>query len=139
MAPRVLSNGKGYKWLFLGLLTVLLVIFIVAFVRAKKEGFQGGSATLMYFFMPECGHCKKFTPEWEKLQGKVDENRAPLRLTKIDGTEEANKEIVNQYNVRGFPTIVLELGAKSHTYDGERTADAVYAWAMKLVEDKKND
>ena len=130
------TNGKGYRWLFFGLVVILLVVFLVAFLRARKEGFENGAATLMYFFMPECGHCKKFTPEWEKLQTKVDTDRAPVRLSKIDGTQDANKEVVNQYNVRGFPTVILEKGDESHVYDGERTADAVYSWMMKIVEGK---
>lgn len=130
------SNGKGYKWLFFALVVVLLVVFLVAFLRARREGFENGTATLMYFFMPECGHCKKFNPEWEKLQAKVDTDRAPVRLNKIDGTQDVNKEVVNQYNVRGFPTLILEKGNKPHLYDGERTADAVYSWMMKIVDGK---
>lgn len=128
------SSGKGYKWLFLGLLIILLVVFLVAFLRAKKEGFESAAGTLLYFYMPECGHCKKFSPEWEKIQPMVDKNRAPLRLNKVDGTNDSNKELVSQHNVKGFPTIILEFGNKSVEYNGPRTADAVYAWATKEME-----
>jgi thiol-disulfide isomerase/thioredoxin len=130
------SNGKGYKWLFVGLLVILFVVFLIAFFRTKKEGFENGAGNVMYFFMPECGHCQKFNPEWEKLQKMVDDNRASLKLTKIDGTDDANKDLVDQYNVKGFPTIILEYGNKSTPYDGERTADAVYKWATGLVGSK---
>jgi protein disulfide-isomerase A1 len=136
MTPSVAvgTNGKGYKWLFLGLLTILLVVFIVAFVRAKKEGFEGGAATVFYFFMPQCGHCQKFNPEWERLQKMVDEKRAPLKLKKVDGTDDANSALVQQHDVKGFPTILMEVGNKSVAYSGQRDADAIYDWAMSSME-----
>ena len=127
------SGGKGYKWLFVTLLIILVVVFLVAFFRAKREGFENGAGKVLYFYMPECGHCQKFNPEWEKLQKMVNEKRAPLTLNKVDGTDDANKDLVNQYNVKGFPTIILEFGNKSSVYDGERTASAVYEWATKIV------
>jgi thiol-disulfide isomerase/thioredoxin len=120
-------------WLFIGLLVVLAILLIVSFAKARTEKFEGGSATILYFFMPECGHCKKFNPEWEKLQPMIDSKRLPLRLNKIDGTQESNKDLVNQYGVQGFPTIILEIGNSSKKYDGERTAEAVLDWASKEV------
>jgi len=127
------TGGKGYKWIFIGLLVILTVVFLVAFMRSRKEGFENGAGNVMYFYMPECGHCKKFNPEWEKLQKMVDNERAPLTLNKVDGTDDANKDLVNQYNVKGFPTIIIEFGNKSTVYDGERTADAVFKWASGIV------
>lgn len=133
IAPR----KNMYKMLFQGLVAVLLILLIVAIVRAMKksrEGFEGGVGNLMYFFMPGCGHCEQFNPEWEKLQGLVDTNRASLKLTKIDGTDDANQALVDQYVVKGFPTIILEIGGKATPYDGkERTADAVFKWATGLL------
>lgn len=136
LSPSAPSSGKGYKWLFLGLLVVLAAVFLFAFMRSKKEGFGGAAGTILYFYMPGCGHCEKFNPEWEKLQKLVDDNRAPLRLSKLDGTDDANKAVAEQNGVKGFPTIVLEFGGKSKTYDGERTADAVYKWATGMVGSK---
>lgn len=128
VAPATPSRNT-YRWLFLGLLLVLAIIVIVALMRAKREPFESGAGTLLYFYMPECGHCKKFNPEWEKLQSMVDEQRAPLKLNKIDGTEGSNKDLVSQHGVEGFPTIILEVGNQAHKYDGDRTASAVLEWA----------
>lgn len=138
MAPKLKtpSSPKSYKGLFFGLLLVLAVLFLVAFFRARKEGFEGSTGTLLYFYMPECGHCKKFTPEWEKIQPLVDKERASLRLNKVDGTDDANKDLVRQHNVTGFPTIILEVGSDSFEYKGDRTADAVFAWAMEKMKAK---
>ena len=130
------ASGKGYKWLFLALLIILAAVFLFAFFRSKKEGFENGAGTILYFFMPECGHCQKFNPEWEKLQKMIDDNRAPLRLNKIDGTDDGNKDLVDQYNVKGFPTLILERGNRSDPYEGERTAEAVYKWATGIVSSK---
>jgi thiol-disulfide isomerase/thioredoxin len=122
------SYKKVYKWILIGLLVVLGILLIVSIMRKKREGFESGAGKLMYFYMPGCGHCNEFNPQWEKMQSKIDQDRLALTLTKIDGTDDANKDLVNQYKVNGFPTIILEIGSNSSTYDGERTADALYAW-----------
>lgn len=138
MSPKSLLSPKKssknvYKWMLVGLLVVLAILLVVSFTRAKREGFEGSAGNLMYFYMPECGHCKKFNPEWEKIQPMVDNGRIPMKLNKIDGTDDANKDLVKQYEVNGFPTIILEIGNTPHTYTGERTADAVVAWAKEKL------
>lgn len=126
------SKKDIYKWLLIGLL-VVLGLFLVFSLLKKKEGFENGAGTLFYFFMPECGHCKKFNPEWEKLQKLVDDNRTAVKLNKIDGTDDVNKDLVSQYGVQGFPTLILEIGGKSNKYEGERTAEAVQKWVSDLL------
>lgn len=127
------SSKNVYKWIFIGLFVVLVILLIVSFARARREGFAGGAGTILYFYMPGCGHCMKFNPEWEKLQPMIDSKRMPLRLNKIDGTHDGNTDIVNQYSVQGFPTIILEVGSKSFTYNGERKAESLLDWASKKV------
>lgn len=143
MSPKSLLSPKKstknvYKWMLVGLLVVLGILLVVSFTRAKREGFEGGAGNLMYFHMPECGHCKKFNPEWEKLQPLVDAERVPMKLNKIDGTDDANKDLVDQYKVNGYPTIILEIGDKSYTFgsdptDGDRNADNVLKWAKNKL------
>lgn len=126
-------SSNRYKKILIVLLIVLGILLVLAFLRAKRESFESGAGTILYFYMPECGHCKKFNPEWEKMQPMVDDKRLPLKLNKIDGTQDSNKDLVNQYGVQGFPTIILEIGNNSHKYDGERTAAAVLDWATKKL------
>ena len=44
----------------------------------------GTPKQLVYFHMTECGHCKKFTPEWEKF---VQGYTGNIKLKKVERKE----------------------------------------------------
>lgn len=127
------SSGRGYTWLFFGLLLVLLAVFLYAFFKAKKEGFENATGNLMYFYIPECPYCKQLAPELDKLQTMIDEKRAPIKLNRINGEDAANKEVLEQYKISAYPALILEYGDKATPYSGERTADAVFKWATGIT------
>ena len=73
-------------------------------------------------------HCKKFQPEWEKLVARVaDEGVVTQKFTVDDDREEVEKAKVD-----GFPTIRIHVNGKEIEYEGERTADAIWAFAKNL-------
>ena len=56
-----------------------------------------------------CGFSKEFLPEYDKLAGhfyKLGELTHSIFFGKINGDHEA--ELVKQYKVDGYPTIVVE-------------------------------
>ncbi len=50
-----------------------------------------------------CGHCKRLEPEYAKASGPLQEEG--ITLAKVDVTEEPNKELAEEFGVKGFPTI----------------------------------
>ena len=53
--------------------------------------------------MTGCGYCKKFTPEWEKF---VQGYTGKLKLKKLERAE-AGDDLLQKYQIRGFPTVLL--------------------------------
>jgi len=117
----------------------VVVLFVATFLTTAEEVLTLGKQTfdqhlkdnkqtLVEFYAPWCGHCKKLTPEYEKaaveLKGKVS-------LAKVDATEE--KEISSRYNVKGFPTLVWFEDGKETEYDGGRTADTIVEWVKSMT------
>lgn len=61
---------------------------------------ENGKDTLIEFYAPWCGHCKKLAPVYEELGEKMANE--DIAIVKFDAT--AN-DVPEQYEVRGFPTI----------------------------------
>lgn len=61
---------------------------------------NNGKDTLIEFYAPWCGHCKKLTPIYEELGQKLKDE--DVAIVKMDAT--AN-DVPEPYEVRGFPTL----------------------------------
>lgn len=73
------------------------------------------------FYAPWCGHCKRSKPEFEKL---IEEYKGNVKIMMIDCTDDANKQLAESQNIKGFPTIRYYKNGLNGSYDeyeGERT------------------
>lgn len=91
--------------------------------KGKLELFAG-EAKLYFFYADWCGYCKKFKPEWEKLKA---ESNLGVQLEEVDCSNEA-PALAKEYNVSGFPTLILVNGSNKVTYEGERSANAIISF-----------
>lgn len=108
-----------------GKITIAIVLFIVfvaiaAYFLMRTEKFEN-PPTMSYYYLPNCGWCKKFTPIWESFDKEVTKNHMPVILRKVDGSKEENSKELEAKNITGFPHVELEAGGKSVVFDGERT------------------
>jgi protein disulfide isomerase len=85
--------------------------------------------TLVEFYAPWCGHCKKLAPEYEKAANKLKPQN--IKLAKIDATEE--KDLASKFNVKGFPTLIWFEEGKEMEYDGTRTSDGIIEWVNSMI------
>lgn len=133
MRPLVKKASKGIKNMMNNRYAILILLLIVVggyflfkWCQNKKSPFEmfSGGAKLYFFYADWCGYCQKFKPEWEKLKA---EPNLGVQLEEVDCSNEAPK-LAKEYNVKGFPTLILVNNNNKVTYEGERSADAIISF-----------
>ncbi|KYN06001.1 Thioredoxin domain-containing protein 5 [Cyphomyrmex costatus] len=94
-----------------------------------KQGIEKG-LSFVKFFAPWCGHCKRLAPTWEEL-GKKFFGNDNVNIIKVDCTLDVSKQLCNEQEVDGFPTLYLyHNGRKVSEYNGSRNLDDLYDFIM---------
>lgn len=95
-----------------------------------QHGVEEGIA-FVKFFAPWCGHCKRLAPTWEELAKKFVGN-PEINIVKVDCTLEVNKQLCNDEEVDGFPSVFLyKNGKKISEYNGNRSLEDLHDFIMK--------
>lgn len=77
--------------------------------------------TTLYLFKAEwCPHCKDFKSTWNNLKSNME---SKVDFVMFDSDENAAE--IKQYNIEGFPTLILKAGGKAIEYVGPRDFDSV--------------
>eukprot|EP01062_Namystynia_karyoxenos_P042376 TRINITY_DN30979_c0_g1_i1.p1 TRINITY_DN30979_c0_g1~~TRINITY_DN30979_c0_g1_i1.p1 ORF type:complete len:251 (+),score=83.08 TRINITY_DN30979_c0_g1_i1:85-753(+) len=87
---------------------------------------SGGAAGdwFVEFYAPWCGWCRRLRPEWAKLALDL---RGAVRVGKVDVT--ANTALARRFRIHSFPTLKLFSQGTVYSYEGDRTAAEMAAFA----------
>ena len=106
---------------------VVVLLGLVAYyvhLRMKKQENYKSNAVIIFYHASWCPHCTAMMPEWNKFKNNTSHM-----------TQEYESESVpesHKSRVEGFPTICAEVDGEVKYHEGERTADAIQAWADSL-------
>jgi len=121
---------KGILILVFGLVILAVVYALIMFLQGKvKEGFEGKSATVTYYYMDTCPHCKAMKPEWEKFKKMAD----GLSIVTKEISPESDPQAVRKADVSGFPTVHVDVNGKNNVYEGDRTGEALMTYVSGLL------
>ena len=89
----------------------------------------GKSSKDLYLFKAEwCGHCKAFKDDWNKLQND-SELKNKINFITMDSDKHTNE--IKEWNIEGFPTLILKYGDKATEYNGPRNINAIKEFINK--------
>ena len=81
----------------------------------------GGINNTLYLFKADwCGHCKNFMPIWKDLQKSVGNK---INFNTFDADK--NKNEIKEFNIQGFPTLILIKNNTKIEYEGERDVKSI--------------
>jgi len=121
-------------YLIIFALVVIAAIAIYFFVFYKPNKSQSWSANhektnsinstdkieVMLFYVDWCPHCKTAKPVWAEVAEQYEET---ITFREINCTEETAEieQLMNKYNIEGFPTIKMVKNGKVYDFDAKVT------------------
>jgi len=81
------------------------------------------------FYAPWCGHCKKLEPIWHQVSQSLHSSN--IRVSKVDCTRFPS--VASEYNVKGFPTLLLLKNGEVFQYKGDRSREPLVDYAERMA------
>jgi hypothetical protein len=137
-SKRSSSSSKDDNTYVIVIIAVLLFAIIagtIIYSSYNKEKFTNKDNKLIYLYMEQCGHCKNFTPEWEKMATKINNDaNSKFYMTKYDLNDNSEGTKLSTANKIDYaPAIVLITPNKNEIYNGNRSEEDITKWVLSKV------
>jgi thiol-disulfide isomerase/thioredoxin len=82
-----------------------------------------------------CGYSVRFQPEWDVFQEEVNAkgDLTNVQAYDIKCDDPSFEQMCKNYDVPGFPTVIIEKGSDKKVYQGPRTAKSLIETVEKMV------
>jgi thiol-disulfide isomerase/thioredoxin len=132
-------------------LAILSAVYLFYYLPSLKSYYKPNSeqiplgatgsskeAELMLFYVDWCPHCKTAKPVWNDLKSQYENktiNGYTVVFTEINCTEETaeTEEMMNRYNIEGFPTIKLIKDGQVIEYDAKPTKETLVQFLNSVL------
>jgi thiol-disulfide isomerase/thioredoxin len=101
---------------------IVIYLFLNHFLTydSKKEEFSESKIKIYNFNTTWCGYSKQFQPIWDEFtESLTDSDNVEAIDAKCD--DDKYSDLMEKYNVDGFPTVVIVIDGEGIKYDGPRT------------------
>ena len=82
--------------------------------------------TVVLFYAPWCGHCTHFMPIFNEAALQCKQSALDVDFSTLNGA--IYTQTVTNFEVKGFPTVILIHNEKKTIYNGKRVSSDILAW-----------
>jgi thiol-disulfide isomerase/thioredoxin len=103
-----------------------------------STGGSSNKAELLFFYANWCPHCKAAKPIWNDLKVEHENktiNGYQVTFTEVDCSEETTEveQLMNQYNIEGYPTIKLLKDGQIVEYDAKPSKETLTTFLNNVL------
>ena len=97
----------------------------------KDKKFPGGN-NLLFFYADWCKHCNTSKPIWNNIKKDSDFEEFDLNFVDIDGEKEENYDLLKNYKIKEYPTILLDRDGTKFIFDASLTHETLLKFLQSV-------
>ena len=87
---------------------------------------------LLFFYADWCDHCQNSKPIWENVKKDTNFLEFNVNFVDIDGDDEKNEHLLEHYNIKEYPSIILDRNNKKYIYDAELEQETLFKFLSSV-------
>ena len=92
------------------------------------------SSEMYFFYTTWCPYCKESMDVWENIKKDPQFRKFKVNFLNIDCDEKDNKGIVAKYDIKEYPSYVLNINDKKYIYDANLNQDSLYRFLVAIYD-----
>lgn len=89
-------------------------------------------SNLLFFYADWCDHCQNSKPIWENVKKDTNFLEFNVNFVDIDGDDEKNEHLLEHYDIKEYPTIILDRNNKKYIYDAQLESETLFKFLSSV-------